>query len=401
MLGRLYTIFYAAVFVVFSYAMLWRIPELIDVANDHQLFELPAALIAAVMCVGYMYCLSGPQGSIRRKIGVVGAVIALAVLKHTLDIGLNEPAAVDMRDRVVIVTGGNSGVGFATALKLSQMNATVVLACRDSTKCNAAALEIQKETGHQSPVLAMQLDLGSFKSVRTFVSMFLSQFDRLDLLLNNAGFAQARNGQLTEEGYEIGLGSMHFGHFLLTSLLKNVLTQASRSAPARVVNVASFGSQVSSLYRADFHSSLFDGDGEGDLRGEYIDSGSMGMYVRAKLANVLFTRELVKRWGADSNVVACSMHVGAVATNVWVTADMSYIANKAIHIWSGLFFRSPEQGSRTIMQCVLGEVSQVQGRYLNGMGKVVPEQSMSVSSRDDQLSARLWDVSEGVIKKNM
>jgi retinol dehydrogenase-14 len=191
---------------------------------------------------------------------------------------------------------------------------------------------------------------------------------------------------------------MHFGHFLLTSLLKGVLQRTAESSPAspvRVVNVASFGSQVSTYFGADFQPSIFEGDGEGDLRGESTDAGSLKMYIRAKLANVLFTRQLAARWGAHS-IVSCSMHVGAVATNVWTTDDMPPFVQMAVNAWSSAFFRTPEQGARTIMQCALGRAELVQGKYLNGMGQVVEEGGLAEPAKNDALAARLWQVSERI-----
>lgn len=378
--------------------MLWRLPELIDVFSELQSMEsMPVVAGIAGICIIVL-------GFFGRRKGVTAlVVVAVAVLKYKLDVGLEEPAAVDMHGWVVVITGGNSGVGFATAAKLSEMGASVVLACRSLAKCAEAAEQIRAAgpVGDRQ-VHAIQLDLASFSSVRGFVDRFQTQFTQLHVLVNNAGFAQARPGQLTAEGYELGFGSMHLGHFLLTSLLEDVIKRTAQSLPephrrsVRVVNVASHGSQVSTIFDADFHPSLFDGNGEGDLRGEKIDSGSFKMYMRAKLANVLFTRELARRWGGDG-VVSCSMHVGAVATNVWTTDDMPGFVQAAVNLWSGLFFRSPEQGARTIMQCILGSAEKVQGRYLNGMGMVVQEADLAPPSKDDRLAVQLWEVSQRAV----
>lgn len=392
-------IFSLTLLAVAGYALLWRLPELMDVLGTLQ-FKVNEVVALAIF-------FAAPAALSTKRSWMLAAwpVLAAAWLKYYMDINLAEPPRQNLRGRVALVTGGNSGVGFASACKLSQMGATVVLACRNPGKCGAAADRLRQATlaatgGElQADVHAMQVDLSSFQSVHAFADAFLERFDQLHLLVNNAGFAQAPKGALTAEGLESGLGSMHIGHFLLTNRLQDTLAATARQSPpfaVRVVNVASHGSQLTSSFNADFHPSLFEGDGEGDLRGEHLDSGSMSMYLRAKLANVLFTRELGRRW-ASNNVISCSMHVGAVATNVWTTDEMPAAVQMVINAWSTIFFRTSEQGARTIMQCLLGNGEDVQGKYLNGMGQVVPEEHLAAASRDDRLAARLWEVSHRII----
>ena len=139
---------------------------------------------------------------------------------------------------------------------------------------------------------------------------------------------------------------------------------------------------------------------------------------------MLFTRQIAERWAEKEGIVSCSMHVGAVATNIW-NFELLVIPEFLVNAWSGLFFRTPEQGSRTIMRCLLDPAQKVNGRlvgvempkrsvplsitegdvfffclrYLNGMGQVVPDTHLAPSSRNDVLARRLWEVSERVCLK--
>jgi retinol dehydrogenase-12 len=140
----------------------------------------------------------------------------------------------DLTGKVVLITGANSGIGFETAIALAAMGATVVMAGRNAAKTAAAVTEVERRTGSTS-VRAGALDLASFASIRAFAAWFLDEFDRLDVLVNNAGLVLDERRE-TVEGFEEMFGVNHLGHVLLTSLLQERLVE---SAPARVINVAS------------------------------------------------------------------------------------------------------------------------------------------------------------------
>lgn len=133
-----------------------------------------------------------------------------------------------MNGKVCIVTGGNTGIGKATVEGLAKQGATVVLACRDLDKGRAALEEVQART--QSNALhLMRLDLASLQSVREFVRAFTAKFQRLDVLVENAGVSTGKR-QLTADGFEMDFGVNHLGHFLLVELL---LPTLKASAPSR------------------------------------------------------------------------------------------------------------------------------------------------------------------------
>ncbi|MGH7268851.1 MAG: oxidoreductase, partial [Polyangiaceae bacterium] len=204
----------------------------------------------------------------------------------------------DLSGKTFIVTGANSGIGYEAALALAQKRASVVLACRNLEKGQAAMVAI-RAVAPEAKLELSQLDLGSLRSVRTFAEGFLSAHERLDVLVNNAGIMAIPRRQ-TEDGFEMQWGTNHLGHFALTGLL---IGRIIGSAPARVVNVSSMAHTMGS----------FDWD---DLQLER-SYAKWPAYGRSKLANLLFTNELARRLeGRAGGVVAVACHPGYAATNL-------------------------------------------------------------------------------------
>ena len=142
-------------------------------------------------------------------------------------------AGVDFESKVVVVTGGDAGLGYAAGRAFAQRNATVVLASHNATKVAAAAARIAAETANRN-VRAVELDLADFSSVRKCAQLLLSQFDHMDVLVNNAGIA-GNPGTKTADGFERLFQTDYLGHFLLTDLLLPKL----EAAAGRVVSVSS------------------------------------------------------------------------------------------------------------------------------------------------------------------
>jgi len=171
-----------------------------------------------------------------------------------------------MDDRIAIVTGANSGIGEDLTLRLVERGATVIMACRSLPKCELSRASLPAELVEKAR--CAKLDLSDFDSVKIFANEMLNEFDEtgIDYLVNNGGgvFAPGK----TKQGFEMNLGVMHFGHYLLTKLLTPLLKNAHRESeygPARVVNHASIAGVFPVL---PIHESVFIGDGEGSLRGE-------------------------------------------------------------------------------------------------------------------------------------
>ena len=198
--------------------------------------------------------------------------------------------------KTVIVTGGNTGIGKATAQDLSQRGARVILACRDMVKGRTAMEEIREKTGNNN-LAVRKLDLASCKSIRAFAEQILREEPQINILINNAGVMFVPY-QLTEDGYELTFGVNHLGHFLLTNLL---LERIKASAPSRIIVVASLGHLVGYL---DF----------GDMMWKKRYNSQLA-YCRSKLANIMFVKELAKRL-VDTGVTVCSLHPGTINTEL-------------------------------------------------------------------------------------
>ena len=275
--------------------------------------------------------------------------------------------AADLAGRTFIVTGANSGIGQITATALAGRGAQVFLGCRSIDKGESVAAPL-RAGGAKVEVLA--LDLADLSSVRDAATAFLARDLPLHGLINNAGLAGTR--ALTRDGFELTFGVNHLGHFLLTRLLE---ARLRASAPARVVNVASEAHR--SAKGIDFTV----------LRERARSPGALREYSVSKLANVLFTRELARRW-AGSGVTAYALHPGVVATGIWrrVPGPLRWLITR--------FMISPEEGARTTIFCATApELAGISGRYYERQHESTP----SAVAQDDALAARLWDESEKLV----
>ena len=152
------------------------------------------------------------------------------------------PSKARIDGKTVIITGGNTGIGKATAILLAERGGRIILACRNVQKGNSAVQEIKGKTGNES-VFCKSLDLASMASIRKFSEDILETEDKIDMLLLNAG-VMIPPYQLTEDGFELQFGVNHLGHFLLTHLLLNRL---KTSAPSRVVVVSSLAHMIGTI----------------------------------------------------------------------------------------------------------------------------------------------------------
>ena len=206
----------------------------------------------------------------------------------------------DLSGKTVVITGGNSGLGFESAKALAHRGADVILACRSSERGESARGEILAHLAH-AKVHAMTLDLQDLASVASFATKFSEDFGRLDILMNNAGIMNTPYG-LTKDGFESQLGTNHLGHFVLTGQLLDVLKS---TAGSRVVTVSSSAHRAGTM---KFDNLLFqNGTGYTPLKA----------YGRSKLANLLFTYELQRQFARhDIGSISTAAHPGASQTNL-------------------------------------------------------------------------------------
>ena len=272
-----------------------------------------------------------------------------------------------MKDKIVIITGANSGIGKAASLALANMGASVVMVARNKERGEAAKAEIIRESGN-SAVDLLLADLSSLESVRQLANEFQKKYPKLHVLINNAGlFNQGRH--VTTDGYENTFATNYLAAFLLTNLQLDLL---KTSAPSRIINVSSVGH-----YNGHIN---FD-----DLNLER-DYGGWKAYGQSKLALVLFTHELAKKL-QGTGVTVNAVHPGTVATNIWTRP---FGPAGFITALPKLFMASPEKGAETIVYLASSSDAQsLSGEYLE-KSKV---KKSSEESYDEEIAQRLWDVS--------
>ena len=281
-----------------------------------------------------------------------------------------------MKNKICLITGATAGIGEVTALKLAGMGATVIGVGRNPAKCDASATQIRAETGN-SNVEYLLADLSSQAQIHTLAETFRQKYDRLDVLVNNAGaFHFTRH--VSEDGIEMTFALNHLGYFLLTNLFLDLL---KANAPARIVNVSS----------SAHYSGKIDFD-DLEMKKRYQ---SWQAYANSKLANVLFTYELSRRL-VGTGVTATVLHPG------WVATDFAYNNLRGILGLFRPFYRlfqrltaiTPEQGADTIIYLASSpEVVGITGNFFTERR----EKRSLAESYDERVARRLWEISEKMV----
>ena len=281
-----------------------------------------------------------------------------------------------MHNKTVLITGANDGIGRATAQRLAEKGAHLVLACRNEIEAQRTAAALVEKTGNEN-IDTLPLDLADLSSVRAASELFLADYPRLDVLINNAG-VYSDSLSRTRDGYELQFGVNHLGHFLLTLNLLPAMQCANLCS--RVINVASAMHAKGGI---DF----------GNLRGERGSKGYDGgaAYSQSKLANILFTKELDRRHGSE--LTTNCLHPGVVGTSL--ALKKGKLLTKTVWSLYRPFARSPRRGADTSVYLASSpEVQEVSGRYFN------PSQCLikpSPTACNAQLARRLWEYSEEAV----
>ncbi len=276
----------------------------------------------------------------------------------------------DQTGRVAIVTGANTGIGFETARGLAQKGATVVLACRNREKGEAALRRIPSATATLE-----ELDLSDLDSVAAFAERFTAIHQRLDLLINNAGVMVPPLSR-TRQGHELQFGTNHLGHFALTARLLPLLDKTPGS---RVVVVSSKAQNLGAI--------AFD-----DLDWEKRSYQPWSAYGQSKLANMMFALELQRRLtAAGSQVRVTAAHPGLTATDLGRTSLLT-------RLFVPLLGMKPPQGALPTLRAAVDPAA-AGGSYwgpsgfMEMSGDPVPAK-LSPAAQDRAAAARLFDESE-------
>jgi len=292
---------------------------------------------------------------------------------------MDAPSSEDraLTGRVAVVTGANSGLGLATAEALVRRGATVIAACRHPERAAAAVTRLRAVADHGGDAVHVPLDLASLASVEAFAQALAGRFDRVDLLVNNAGVMMPKRRTATADGFELQFGTNHLGHFALTLRLVPLL--AAARAP-RVVTVSSLAHRAG---RLDFD------DLQAERRYRRFRS-----YGTSKLANLLFSRELGRRAAACGlDLISAAAHPGYTATNLQDTV-------LAFKLFNPVAGQRPARGALPTLYAATapdvrsGDFFGPRGLFqLRGAPKRV---GASAAGRDPALAARLWEVSEAL-----
>jgi len=270
-----------------------------------------------------------------------------------------------MEGKICIITGANSGIGKATAIGLAKMDATIVMMSRNKERGEEAQKEIIELASNKKVDLIL-CDLSSQESIRKFVSEFKSKYQKLHVLINNAGVMLSKR-LVSVDGFEMNFAVNYLAPFLLTNLLLDVL---KKSSPSRIINVSSAAHRMAKM---DFD----------DLQSEKKKYRLFKIYGASKLALMLFSYELSRKLEGTS-VTVNSFHPGVVNTNLG--QDQSSFSKG----FAKLFFKKPEKGAETSIYLASSqEVEGITGKYF---AKKQQKQSSKESYNEDY-AKRLWELS--------
>lgn len=299
---------------------------------------------------------------------------------------------IDLSGKLVVITGGASGLGQETARAMAAKGAHIVIPVRDMAKGEAAAAAIKASVA-DAEIELMQCDLGKMASIRAFAKAFLVQHDKINLLINNAG-VMACPHMTTSDGLEMQFGTNHIGHFLLTNLLMPALVKAAKAGgDARIVNLSSRGHHFDTVHFDDPHFEARDYD-------KWLS------YGQAKTANIMFSVGLEKRL-AGKGVHALAVHPGGIRTNLGrhLTEDDMAMLLKRMEENSGesIAFKTVEAGAATTCYAATApELAAKGGVYLEDchvadVDDADPAGSVRSYAVDPGNAEKLWALSEATV----
>lgn len=281
--------------------------------------------------------------------------------------------------KTAIVTGSNTGIGKCTVEDFYKRGARVLMACRNAEKANEACKDIKtacEGLEKLGEIEIIHLDLSSLDSVRDCAKKLLETEEKINILVNNAGVMMCPKSK-TKDGFEMQIGTNHFGHFLFTLLL---LPRMIKSSPSRIVNVSSKAHNDGVM---DFE----------DLNFDTRKYSALKAYQQSKLANVLFTKELARRLHESNieNVSVYSLHPGVITSDLGRHLDDTYFRGAQFILGAfRLVMKNCEQGAQTTIHCCVDEqAGKDTGLYYAECAVTEP----CAAAKDMETAKKLWEVS--------
>ncbi|KAH9959426.1 NAD-binding protein [Russula dissimulans] len=293
----------------------------------------------------------------------------------------------DQTGKIVIVTGGNGGIGKETARVLLSKGAKVYIATRSEEKSQAAIEELQRETGKES-IFFLKLDLADLPSIKAAAEQFMGKESELHTLYNNGGVMSTPIDKVTSQGHDMQFGTNVLGHFYLTKLFLPVLSATAKKSPSgtvRVVNVSSIGHYLGAPEGIRW-STLGPGN---DSLAARKKLGTARLYGQSKFGNILFSNELARQQG-DNDIVSISLHPGTIDT------DLARYAGSLIQRAGRLITYSVSYGAITSLYAGTAPAAgELNGKYLTAWARVsLPNQK----ALDAELGKKLWEWCEEQVK---
>lgn len=281
----------------------------------------------------------------------------------------------DQSNKIIVITGASSGLGKEATKVLASKNATIIMAVRNTKKAELITNEIRKDFPN-AKLIIRPLDLGSLKSVKAFAQQFLNDYSQLDILINNAGVMMCPYSK-TEDGFEIQMGTNHFGHFALTGLLMPLLKNTKDS---RIVATSSVAHRTGDI---NFE----------DINWESRKYNTNKAYSDSKLANLYFTYELARKYKGDANapMFTCA-HPGGTNT------ELGQHMNGITQFIFGLLTQKVEMGTLPTLMAAT-DLNASSGDYFGPKGLMemrgYPGIVKSNAMANNKVNAKkLWDLSE-------
>lgn len=302
----------------------------------------------------------------------------------------------DLTGQNAIVTGANSGVGYETSLALARLGASVTLACRNPSKCTAAARTIQSDDAFKGKVYTMTLDTSSLASVKKFSQQYLDEHkdEPLDLLYLNAGIGSAGvnddgSAPLSEDGIEMVFATNHVGHHLLWKLLHPLIEKSKMS---RIVLTSSAASYDTFDYKVATDLETLNS----------VDVRNLRVYGQSKLAQILWAKKLTRELGTSSTTFVNAVHPGAVDTGIWQKNPMipSFLQDFITYLRKNVMWTAAE-GALTMLYVGVAtkrlKKENVRGKYFHPQS----QEMVNPLSLDVDLQDAVWKFSDELVKDFM